>query len=93
MPRANWDVLVKYPLPLPPDEMLKEFNNIIADVVSDLRLLMLRNRNLRATRDLLLPMLICGQLDLEALDIQTGNSRWRLWHEAVAASSAGSDDI
>lgn len=72
MPRANWDVLVKYPLPIPPDGLLHDFNEIIADLVATLRLLMLKNRNLRTTRDLLLPKLISGQLDVEELDIETG---------------------
>lgn len=72
MPRANWDVLVKYPLPLPPNELLAEFNETISDVVANLRLLMLKNRNLRASRDLLLPKLISGKLDVEELDIETG---------------------
>jgi type I restriction enzyme S subunit len=71
MPRANWDVLVKYPLPLPPDDLLAEFNKIISDVVANLRLLMFKNRNLRATRDLLLPKLIDGQLNVEELEIET----------------------
>ncbi|MDA0834867.1 MAG: restriction endonuclease subunit S [Planctomycetota bacterium] len=72
MPRANWDVLVKYPLPIPPDDLLNHFNETISDVVGTLRLLMMKNRNLRATRDLLLPKLINGQLDVEELDIETG---------------------
>ena len=31
-------------------------------------------RNLRTTRDLLLPKLISGQLDVEDLDIETGEA-------------------
>jgi type I restriction enzyme S subunit len=69
MPRANWDVLVKYPLPIPPNGLLNRFNSIVEDMVTTLRLLMLKNRNLRTTRDLLLPKLIAGQLDVEDLDI------------------------
>ena len=72
MPRANWELLVKYPLPIPPDDLLGEFNETIADVVANLRLLMLKNRKLRATRDLLLPKLISGQLDVDELDIDAG---------------------
>jgi len=72
MPRANWEVLVKFPLPLPPARLLGQFNGTIADVVAELRLLMLKNRNLRATRDLLLPKLISGQLDVEELYIDAG---------------------
>jgi type I restriction enzyme S subunit len=71
MPRANWDVLVKYPLPTPPDRLLSDFNVIFTEIVSSLQLLMFKNRNLRTTRDLLLPKLISGQLDVEDLDIDT----------------------
>jgi len=72
MPRANWDVLVKYALPTPlQGQLLNEFNASIRDIVDTLRLLMLKNRNLRKTRDLLLPKLISGQLDVEDLDIET----------------------
>jgi type I restriction enzyme S subunit len=75
MPRANWDVLVKYALPTPPQgQLLNEFNASIRDIVDTLRLLMLKNRNLRKTRDLLLPKLISGQLDVEDLDIETGEA-------------------
>jgi type I restriction enzyme S subunit len=74
MPRANWDVLVKYPLPQPPEPLLTEFNTSINDVVASLRNLMMRNRTLRQTRDLLLPKLMSGQLDVEDLDIDTGEA-------------------
>ncbi len=72
MPRANWDVLVKYALPTPQGQLLDEFNGSIRDIVDTLRLLMLKNRNLRKTRDLLLPKLISGQLNVEDLDIDAG---------------------
>jgi type I restriction enzyme S subunit len=39
-----------------------------------LRLTRLKNRNLRKTRDLLLPKLMSGQLELEDLDIDTGEA-------------------
>lgn len=74
MPRANWDVLVKYALPTPPSPLLDEFTGSIRDIVDTLRLLTLKNRNLRMTRDLLLPKLISGQLDVEDLDIDTGKA-------------------
>ena len=36
--------------------------------------LQVKNRNLRKTRDLLLPKLISGELDVEDLDIETGEA-------------------
>jgi type I restriction enzyme S subunit len=74
MPRANWDVLLKYPLPCPPEPLLTDFNASINDLVASLRVLMMKNRNLRHARDLLLPKLMSGQLDVENLDIDTGET-------------------
>ena len=66
MPRANWDVLTKYPLPLPNGALLKQFNGTIRPIVEMLQNLVFRNRNLRTTRDLLLPKLISGEIPVEA---------------------------
>lgn len=71
MPRANWEILMKYPVVLPPDPLLTIFNNIINDIVGSIRNLVFRNRNLRHTRDLLLPKLISGEIDVESLNIPT----------------------
>ena len=72
MPRANWDVLTKYSSPLPPSDLLRRFNEVVTDIVCTLKTLMLKNVNLRTTRDLLLPKLISGQLDVEELEIDLG---------------------
>ncbi len=74
MPRANWDILTNYPLPIPTDDLLEEFNDIVGNIVSTLKTLMLKTRNLRTTRDLLLPKLISGKLDVEDLDIDVSMS-------------------
>jgi len=67
MPRANWGVLRQYPVPTPPRVLHKRFEEFMAGVVSAVANHVLRNRNLRATRDLLLPKLISGELDVSAL--------------------------
>ncbi len=72
MPRANWDVLVKYPVFEPPDPLLDRFNEFVRDSVSSIHNLVSRNRNLQKTRDLLLPRLIAGTLDVSDLPIDTG---------------------
>jgi type I restriction enzyme, S subunit len=69
MPRANWDVLVKYQIPMPPQPILGPFNEFISEVVSQLQNFVFRNRILRRTRDLLLPRLISGEVDVSELDI------------------------
>ena len=40
MPRANWEVLTKYPLAIPEGHLLDEFNILIGQIVEQLRLLM-----------------------------------------------------
>ena len=64
MPRANWNVLLKYPLPLPPVALLEKFNAIMENFILLARNLMLKNQNLRTQRDLLLPKLISGEIDV-----------------------------
>jgi type I restriction enzyme S subunit len=68
MPRANWDVLTKYPLPLPGVALLEQFNGIVQPTVEMLQNLVFRNRNLRTTRDLVLPKLISGEIPVEAAE-------------------------
>lgn len=62
MPRANWNVLVKYDVAVPPCQLLARFNEIIQDVVAEIKCLVMKTRNLRSTRDLLLPKLIAGEV-------------------------------
>jgi len=69
MPRANWNVLFKYPIVLPSTALLEEFDQMIRDFVRQLQILSRTNQNLRDTRDLLIPKLISGDLDVEHLDI------------------------
>jgi len=72
MPRANWKVLVKYPVPFPNSEILTQFNGFINSIASQTRTLMFKNRNLRQTRDLFLPKLISGEIDVSDIPIPQG---------------------
>ena len=67
MPRANWSVLREYPVPTPPRVLQARFEEFMAGVVAAVANHTLRNRNLRTTRDLLLPKLISGELDVSAM--------------------------
>lgn len=64
MPRANWDVLKKYPVPMPPSSLLEKFNAFVEDAVAEIQNLAFKNRNLRRTRNLLLPKLISGEVEI-----------------------------
>ncbi len=69
MPRANWDILARYEIIFPPQAILLQFNHFISAIVSQLHNSIFQNRILRRTRDLLLPKLISGEVDVSELDI------------------------
>ncbi len=69
MPRADWKVLVKYPIVIPPDQIAQRFARFVRAVVDQIQNLIFQNINLRQTRDLLLPKLISGEIDISELDI------------------------
>ncbi len=88
MPRANWEVLVKYPVALPPQAILYQFEEFVKDIVLQIQNMIFRNRHLRQTRDLLLPKLISGEVDVEGLDICIeGERNDRSISEAVCRES------
>ena len=69
MPRSDWNVLVKYPILIPQAKITQCFNDFTCDVVEKIQNLIFQNKNLRQTRDLLLPKLISGEIDVSELDI------------------------
>jgi type I restriction enzyme, S subunit len=64
MPRANWDVLEKYPIVVPNGKVAEKFSALMADIIAQQQALIFQIQNLRRTRDLLLPRLLSGQLTL-----------------------------
>jgi type I restriction enzyme S subunit len=69
MPRANWDVLVKYPILIPPEDVLRKHNDFMHDMVNMIQNLLFSNRKLRRTRDLLLPRLVSGEVGVEQIRV------------------------
>ncbi len=57
---------------VPPSLLMDKFEGIIQPVFQSIEVLTTKNANLRQTRDLLLPKLISGEIDVENLDIETG---------------------
>lgn len=55
---------------IPPSEILFMFCNLVEDFEKTATNLRIRNKNLRQTRDLLLPKLISGEIDVSELDIK-----------------------
>jgi len=54
----------------PPKKLLHEFDKIIKPMIEERSLLYKKNQNLRKTRDLLLPKLISGEIDVSDMDIR-----------------------
>ena len=67
MPRANWDVLEKFQVVIPKGKVAEEFSALFADIVAQQQAFIFQIQNLRRTRDLLLPRLLSGQIDVEAI--------------------------
>lgn len=70
-PKINQTNLNRIPIIVPRQIVLKQFNAIIDSLLIQVKNLKLKNDNLRKTRDLLLPRLISGEIDVENLDINT----------------------
>lgn len=64
MPRANVNVLKKFAVPRVSDEQLEDFNRATQPTLELAANLSAQNTNLRAQRDLLLPRLVSGEIDL-----------------------------
>ena len=70
-PKLSQSNLNRIPIITPPLTLLKEFNIIVANLLEQVDNLHKKNFNLRQTRDLLLPKVISGEIDVEQLDITT----------------------
>ena len=63
--------LLGIPLLKPTESVIGKFEEIVNLIFAELANLTLKNANLRQTRDLLLPKLISGEIDVSELDIDT----------------------
>ena len=73
VPGLNRNQAYKNKLLLPPKNVMDKFALIIKPVFNHVELLKNKNENLRKTRNLLLPKLISGEIDVEKLDIKSIN--------------------
>ena len=64
MPRTDWKYMQSYEIPLPPEIILQKFNSIVKSMVEKIVLNIHTSKNLENFRDVLLPKLIKGELDL-----------------------------
>ena len=68
-PNISSSQILKIKCVLPTEEILKEFENILENIYLEIFNLRNKNQTLKQTRDLLLPRLLSGKLDIEKLDI------------------------
>jgi type I restriction enzyme S subunit len=68
MPRANWAVLAERQITVPSLSIAQKFSAMLEPALSQMQVLVFRIQNLRRTRDLLLPRMLSGQIDVEAID-------------------------
>lgn len=69
MPRANSKILMTYGIPHPSQNVEQAFREIVGPMDSLRKTLAAQNRGLLRARDLLLPRLISGELDVSELDL------------------------
>ena len=72
VPGLNRNQAYSLPFLLPSENLLKQFQHFVDVIFKQTSNLRIKNINLRQTRDLLLPRLISGEIDVENLDINTG---------------------
>jgi len=69
MPVIKWDSLQTMPVLMPSESVLHAFATAVEPLLQAIKMTFSRNQNLRRTRDLLLPKLISGDLDVSELHI------------------------
>lgn len=69
MPRADWKVVREFPAVVPPAEIARRFTDTAHRLLAHAQVLMFQARRSAALRDLLLPKLVTGQIDVTALDL------------------------
>jgi type I restriction enzyme S subunit len=69
--RLKLDDLLRLPIPIAPKDVVEAFVAITRPMYRLVTNLTIQNANLRTTRDLLLPKLVSGDIDVSDLDIDT----------------------
>lgn len=62
--------LAQLKIKIPEENVIREFNEIITPFFSEISNFSLKNQTLKQTRDLLLPRLISGEIDVENMEIK-----------------------
>ena len=67
MPRGDKQQIMTYPVALPSDEELDEFNSLALPILAQLHSNKAESKRLSATRDALLPKLMSGEIDVSGI--------------------------
>lgn len=67
MDSLNVKGIIRLAVPIAPTVIMEQFDQLVLPIRKMLEVLVSKNANLRATRDLLLPKLVSGQLDVSTL--------------------------
>ena len=68
--RVQKECFDNFYFPHPPKSLLDQFTEIVRPIFKQVHILSDQNKNLKQTRDLLLPKLISGEIDVSELEIQ-----------------------
>lgn len=74
MPRVNWSMMARYPIPIPPNKVLERFNQYLEAWLRVIPNNILESRQLALTRDYLLPKLLSGEIGVAAAEMVDGGS-------------------
>ena len=70
MPTIPWPVLTKMPVIIPTSDLREHFQQNIGTIAELIGVLVVKNTNLRTQRDILLPKLISGEIDVSEIGEQ-----------------------
>jgi type I restriction enzyme S subunit len=70
----NSQIVKSMPILLPKSDVVRKFQKYVVPTFKQILLLIKKNNTLRQTRDLLLPKLISGKVDVSDLDIEIGET-------------------
>ena len=66
MPRISWEQMAQYPVAIPPENVMMQFNSQIESWVEIIISHVKENQTLTRTRDYLLPKLLSGEVEVNA---------------------------
>jgi len=72
IPRIILKDFRKFPILMPPINIQNEYMDVTGSIFNLIHVLIEKNTNLKSTRDLLLPRLINGELEVSEMEIEAG---------------------